>query len=333
MYERSLPSTPIFEYSIELFLLLCERRSFSDVARVVGCTQSFVSKHVSDLEHALQVRLFDRTQRPIVPTPQGRVLYAELKAHVAALEETVEQMKLRSSVLPVVRIGCVESLSAHLVPSLIAALKGASSQMLQITATSNFLLRLLMEYKLDVIISCDPFLDVGRLHRRFLFQEPSLLMLSKEMACAKKSWGWSDLQLCGKPYIYYHLESGGGRLNERYLSAQYLKLPNKIEVDTNTVMVSLVAKGIGWTISRASTVMQTSSLISDVVAVPMLEPALVRRIYLITRADEDRALADLCYRQVVDIIAREIRPKLEAIAPWAEDKFVFAPDEPDGTVC
>ncbi len=319
-----LLSDPLFEEDVKLFVLLVELQSFSRVADISGKSQPSVSKRVFNLESKLGVTLLDRSRRPIHPTQEGRALYYEIKRHSDALAETVKRLKVANSLKPSLRLGCIESLSLDLIPNLIELLLPVTSKISQITATSNTLVRLLLERKLDLIISSDPFSDIKGLNRRFLFKEPSLILMSEKLANKKTHWSWLDLQTCGKPFIYYHLESGGGRLNETYLSSQYLNLPNQLEVDSNTVMVSLIKHNVGWTIARPSTLMQTKDLVNGITAVQMPPPALSRQIFLITRVTDDRDTVEICYSAIIRVLRNCIKPKLLNIAPWGCSDLLFA---------
>lgn len=63
---------------IRLFVAAYEERSFTAAAAREYSTQSGVSHHVRRLETLLKVRLFNREQSKIEPTPAADLLYAEL---------------------------------------------------------------------------------------------------------------------------------------------------------------------------------------------------------------------------------------------------------------
>ena len=79
--------------------------------------------------------------RPIAPTQEGRVLFHEINHHADALEETVGRFRIKNALNPVIHIGCVESLSLDLIPKLIKKLLPITSRVLQVTATSNTLIK------------------------------------------------------------------------------------------------------------------------------------------------------------------------------------------------
>lgn len=82
----------------ELRLLLAVARSGSilQAALEVGLTQPAVSKAIKDLEALLGVRLFDRGNRGVEPTPQGRIVLARAAAMFEELRQAVDELALLS---------------------------------------------------------------------------------------------------------------------------------------------------------------------------------------------------------------------------------------------
>lgn len=310
----------IFDEDVLLFMVVAESRSFSKAAEIIGRNQSSISKRIMELEATLGVGLFDRAQRPVRMTPEGNVLYHNLKRHIGAISSMLERLKMANSLKPVLRLGCVESMSLDLLPEVMKRLIPETSQLSQVTATSNTQLTLLLEHRLDIIITSDPYLNVKGLHRRLLFTEPSVILMSEAMAGSKSTpWTWPELQFCGKPFLNYTVESGGGRLNENYFTAQYIPLTNRIEVDSNSVMVSLIRDDVGWTLGRASTLVHTKKLSEGVVAVPMPEPIVTRDVWFLTRENEDLILINRCYQIITEVLEQKVLPKLRQSAPWAAE--------------
>lgn len=82
----------------ELRLLLAVARSGSILraAQDVGVTQPAVSKSIADLEGVLGVRLFDRTNRGVEPTPHGRVVLLRAAGVFDELRQAVEELDFLS---------------------------------------------------------------------------------------------------------------------------------------------------------------------------------------------------------------------------------------------
>jgi DNA-binding transcriptional LysR family regulator len=81
--------------SLRVFCDVVGRRSFSRAADDNGMTQSGASQIVHHLEEYLGVKLIDRSKRPFVLTPEGRVFYEGCRGLVQklyALEEEVRTL-------------------------------------------------------------------------------------------------------------------------------------------------------------------------------------------------------------------------------------------------
>ena len=113
--------------SLRVFCDVVGRRSFSRAADDNGMTQSGASQIVHHLEEYLGVKLIDRSKRPFVLTPEGRVFYDGCRGLVQklyALEEEVrtlhQEVEGRVTVASIYSVGlshvnrCVkEFLSLH----------------------------------------------------------------------------------------------------------------------------------------------------------------------------------------------------------------------------
>src|SRR5258707_11424274 len=90
-----------------------QARSMGRAAEQLGTSQPAISRSISDLEHALGVRLVDRGSRGIEPTPYGRAL---IKRGVAVFDELRQGVRdiefLADPTAGELRIGCAESLAA-----------------------------------------------------------------------------------------------------------------------------------------------------------------------------------------------------------------------------
>jgi DNA-binding transcriptional LysR family regulator len=90
-----------------LFAKIVEAGGYSAAARALGLPTSKLSRHISDLEESLGVRLLNRTTRKISTTEVGRMFYLHCVAVVAqaqAAREAIE--KTRSAPCGVLRVSC-----------------------------------------------------------------------------------------------------------------------------------------------------------------------------------------------------------------------------------
>lgn len=103
---------------IPTFTKVADRLSFSVAARDLGMTKSAVSKHISALEEALNVRLLNRTTRKLSITEEGK-LFLDKCTHIMEELASAEQQlqNLHTSPSGVLRINAPASFGqTHLAP-------------------------------------------------------------------------------------------------------------------------------------------------------------------------------------------------------------------------
>lgn len=236
---------PFFNESLNAFLAVASERSFSAAAKKLGVTQSAVTKAVARLEKDLEVELFDRRRRPVLLTEEAVMLLKDVLACQHSLEKTTEFMQSRSYLKPVYRIGVIEGLAKSLMPHLIKSLQPDASEIVTQIGTSLVLVEKLVRGELDFAFTTAAYDEVHGLYRAKLYDEESLVLMPKSVAAKRDSWTWSQLQLCGIPFLHFAREGGVGRINNAYLSLQNIKTPNRIEVDSTGIMAALIAQGMG----------------------------------------------------------------------------------------
>jgi len=106
---------------LHVFATVVQRGSMAKAAQQLGVSQPAVSEVISDLEHALGVRLLDRTAKGVEPTIYGDAL---LKRSVAAFDELKQSVRdiafLSNPTEGKLRIGCTESLATTILPQIIS---------------------------------------------------------------------------------------------------------------------------------------------------------------------------------------------------------------------
>ena len=302
---------------LDVFLTLCDTRSFSLAAQKLTLTQSAITKKIQRLENNLGVDLFDRSKRPIDLTKEGAVLMHQAKLAREALERTADEIREGAFLRPEFRVGTIESLAKCFLPSFIANVRQEASRVLAVTGTSQTLISALQHREIDFAFVSDLFSEMQGLTRLKVFEERSVLLMPAKFAAGhSKKWTWDEIQLCGLPYLQYFRDGGAGRLNDTYLSLLHLDIPARIEVDSTSTMLSLVANGIGWTITRALAILQNPEKAKDVIVLPLPAPELSRPLYLVARPDESQRLISRVGEVSREIFNNEITPELKKIAPW-----------------
>src|SRR2546423_14205020 len=105
---------------LHILLAVAKAGTMGKAAVALAVSQPVVSKAIADLEHALGLRLMDRSPQGIEPTVYGRAL---LKWSVAAFDDLRQCVKeleyLNDHAAGEVRIGCNEPMAAGFVSSAI----------------------------------------------------------------------------------------------------------------------------------------------------------------------------------------------------------------------
>lgn len=78
---------------IEAFSKVYEHASFSKAGKALYLSQPTISAHVASLEQELEVQLFDRIGRTVVPTKAGEVLYEHARRIFEASELAISELR------------------------------------------------------------------------------------------------------------------------------------------------------------------------------------------------------------------------------------------------
>ena len=97
---------------IRIFLSVYRTKSMTQAAKQLHLTQSGVSQQIKALEEALDITLFDRINRRIIPTAEAEILYNLCSQRLDELESAISQISTKDSELKgKVKIGRSASIS------------------------------------------------------------------------------------------------------------------------------------------------------------------------------------------------------------------------------
>jgi len=142
---------------LHILFAVVQHGSMAKAAVPLGLTQSAVSQSIAALEHALGTRLLDRTSRGVEPTiygnallRRGRVAFDELRLGVKEIEF------LADPTVGEVRIGCSESISAGILPTIIERLSQRYPRVVfEVSPSNAFRMEFpeLHERRVDVVLA------------------------------------------------------------------------------------------------------------------------------------------------------------------------------------
>jgi DNA-binding transcriptional LysR family regulator len=195
--------------------------SIVHAAQAANLTQPAASKLLAELEHVLNVQLFERLPRGVMPTWYGEVMIRRASAALAEMDAAhQEMMELQSGLRGRVAVGTVLTPSSGLVTDAIILLKSRVAR-LQVSVsvdTSKLLVERLRAGELDIVVG--RILDTGlaaELNFEPITDEPHSLIAAAGHPLA----GRSDLQLAELAGVPWVLPPAGSILRDR-LTAMFL---------------------------------------------------------------------------------------------------------------
>ena len=83
---------------LDVLIAVAQSGNMAKAAEHLSISQPVVSKAIADMEHALGVRLLDRSQRGVEPTPYGRALIKRGIAIFDEMRQGIEEIEFRFTV-------------------------------------------------------------------------------------------------------------------------------------------------------------------------------------------------------------------------------------------
>lgn len=141
---------------LHVLSIVVQHGSMAKAAAQLGVAQPSVSEVIADLEHALGVRLLDRSPRGVEPTIYASAL---LKRSLVAFDELKQGIRdiecLADPTVGEVRIGCPESVSSSALPAIIQRLHAEYPRVLPDvdTGPTDAMIRNLLNRTLDLVVA------------------------------------------------------------------------------------------------------------------------------------------------------------------------------------
>jgi DNA-binding transcriptional LysR family regulator len=298
-----------------VFFAVVEHGSMAKAGAKLGVTTPSISDVIAGLEHALGVRLLDRSPRGVVTTPYGEALLARARAAFDELRQGIKDIEfIGDPHAGELRIGSPESITAGLLLPVILRLKTAYPRVryqVQQVQQPTIEYPELHERKVDLVIARwgkDPV--KGHLDRELdteiLLNDPFFLVASGSSQWARRRR--IDLgDLTDAPLIIPPADAWGGALVTDAFRRRGLGSPN-IVVSTLSIPLrnELVATGQFITLLPAS-VIRTFDKRYDLKVLPIELPAHRSPVGIVTL--KNRTLAP-----VVQLFIQSARQVVQSIA-------------------
>ena len=162
-------------HDLHIFLTVAETGSMGKAAERLAISQPSVSKAIADIEHAVGVRLLDRTAQGVEITTYGRALLARGIGAFHELRQSISDIEFLSDpTAGEVRVGCPEAIASGLLLAILARFSRQYPRVLvRVHETNNmpFQFRLLRDRNVDFLLGgvaklvADDDLDVDALYQ------------------------------------------------------------------------------------------------------------------------------------------------------------------------
>lgn len=128
------PRSFLVTETIDLLLYISKTQSFTETSRLMGLSQSMVSRKLSAFEAATGITAVDRSSRPVKLTPEGKMLLEALMPYIEGLPVVLDKLQTDSNIKRKLRIGFVDTFTRYIACHVI---KDVSSDVTQCTALSG----------------------------------------------------------------------------------------------------------------------------------------------------------------------------------------------------
>lgn len=320
-----MKGTPSLDVRIlRMFEVVASSGSLSEGARQLGVTQSAVSQAIAQIETILETQVLDRTRRPLKLTPAGIALSRRARQIIDDVDRLVVHVRdadLASR--PAIRVGMIDSLAATAGPEIVRRITASASQLLFWSGLANSHSSALLNRQLDLIISPDTLDDADKLVRRSLFSEPFMVVVP---TARLEEFKTADLSTLAKrsPFIRFSGRSHFGAVIERYLRRCGHSPRPYLEIDTSDVVMAMVGENLGWAITTPLCYFQARAYSTQVSAIPLPGPGLVRTIYQLSREGEFEEMVESCFQASRSVLQDHIFPQIRQLVPWVKTSIALS---------
>lgn len=175
---------------LEYIIAVDTWRHFATAADHCFVTQPTLSMQIQKLEEELDIKIFDRSKQPVVPTETGAEIIEQARIILAEKNLLLENLQNKKGVLTgELRIGIIPTLAPYLLPLFIQtfAKKFPSVKLVVHEMMTELIVARLREGKIDAGILVTPLQESG-IKEFVLFYEELMAYVSKKNAIYEKSY-------------------------------------------------------------------------------------------------------------------------------------------------
>jgi LysR family hydrogen peroxide-inducible transcriptional activator len=175
---------------LEYIIAVDTWRHFAIAAGHCFITQPTLSMQIQKLEDELDVKLFDRSKQPVVPTEIGEEIIGQARKIISSKESLVETVQSKKGMLTgELRIGIIPTLAPYLLPLFVQPFmhKYPGVKLVVNELMTELIISRLREGKIDAGILVTPLQEAG-IKEFVLFYEEMMAYVSRRNAIYEKTY-------------------------------------------------------------------------------------------------------------------------------------------------
>jgi DNA-binding transcriptional LysR family regulator len=227
---------------LESFLQVARLGSTAAAARALNLTPTAVAQRIKALEHEIGATLLTRAGRNMQATAAGLALI-EPAAELVRRTRDLSAIAALDVVAGDLRIGCISTALAYLVPRVLATLIERHKHLhthLE-PAVSTELYRKVVAGDIDVALMVRPVFELPKEFTWRPFHDEPFIVLAPAQLIGRDA----HQVLASEPFIRYHRRSWGGLLADRYLLEAGIAPRERFEIDALDAIAAMVGGGLG----------------------------------------------------------------------------------------
>jgi LysR family hydrogen peroxide-inducible transcriptional activator len=175
---------------LEYIIAVDTWRHFAAAAGHCFVSQPTLSMQIQKLEAELDIKLFDRSKQPVVPTETGTEIIEQARAILAARDSLLQHLQEKKGILSgELRIGIIPTLAPYLLPLFVQRFtqKYPAVRLVVNEMMTELIVSRLREGKIDAGILVTPLQESG-IKEHVLFYEEMMAYVSRKNAIYKKTY-------------------------------------------------------------------------------------------------------------------------------------------------
>ena len=230
----------------KIFLYLYEEKSISKTASKLYVSQPAISYSLKELENQLGYTLFYRNSKGIEPTEEAKELYGYISNAFSILNEAEEHLKkINTLSTGNIRLGITPQLGMFCIIDCISKFKrkypGIKFEI--ISKTSEELLEMLENRKIDIMIDTLPIISKKNIKKSIISRVPGCFVYNRDLNKDINIENLEDLNKYKLILPSYNMKIRT-KLDE-YMESNNIDLNPEIEADTREAILDMVKDGLG----------------------------------------------------------------------------------------